>query len=201
MEVAVARPAEEQVTAQATDDLLGRDGRRHARLGEQRSLVLAAVLAGALVLAIVTGAVLSLQYAQRDTSPAPSLSAAGSDAERRKVQEAVAVFAANLNSYSVRDIGGYRARIAPLLTPGFGKSFDLAVDNTVSMVKATHMRSEGEVLATAITAIDERTATAMVVADAEVTSDLGERQRHFRWKVTLVKQGGKWLVDNFTPVA
>lgn len=201
MEVAAARSSEQQVMEPSTHDELDRADRARPRLGEQASVVLTVVLACALVVALVTGVVLSVQYAQRERPAPASAATAGFEADRREVQEAVAVFAANLNSYSVRDIGGYRARIAPLLTPGFGKSFELAVDNTVSMVKATKMRSDGEVLATAVTSIDARTATAMVVADAEVTSDLGERQRHFRWKVTLVKQGEDWLVDSFTPVA
>jgi hypothetical protein len=41
----------------------------------------------------------------------------------------------------------------------------------------------------------------LVVADAQVSSLLGERQRHFRWKVILVKQDNRWLVDDWQVVA
>jgi hypothetical protein len=170
-------------------------------LGDQASLVLSVVLASALVVALVVGVLLSVQYAQRDSSVVPLATAGAGEEDPQQVQDAVGLFAANLNSYSVRDIGDYRSRIAPLLTDGFRSSFDLAVDNTIAMVKSTRMTSRGEVLSTAVTSLDARTATALVVADAEVTSDIGDRQRHFRWKVSLVKQGDTWLVDNFTPVA
>jgi hypothetical protein len=87
------------------------------------------------------------------------------------------------------------------MTPGFAKSFGLAVDGIVAEVRATKMRSQGQVVQTAVSAIDSDSATALVVADVQVGSSLGDRVRHFRWTVTLVRQGGSWLVDGFEPVA
>jgi hypothetical protein len=121
--------------------------------------------------------------------------------KRRSVQLAVSSFAANLTTYSVDDIGGYKSRLTPLMTAGFAKSFALAVDGIVAQVKATKMRSQGQVVQTAVSAVDSESATALVVADVQVQSSLGDRVRHFRWKVTLVRQSGGWLVDGFEPVA
>lgn len=176
-------------------------------LSPQAQLVLAVVLSCALVAAIVIGVLLAVRYddaagatvaggsSRVDASMARELQ------ERADVQAAVETFVVNLNSYSVKDIDGYKQRLRPLLTPGFAKSFDLAVDNIIAQVRATEMTSEGEVLKTAVSTIDADNATALVVADAHVTSALGERQRHFRWQVTLVKTDDTWLVDNFAPVA
>ena len=201
MEMATARSARRSVTDDENVEGLGADMDSRGRVAAQGRLVLGVGLAATLVVALVAGVLLSVQYAKRDSSVAPLGTAAAGDEDRQRVQDAVGVFAANLNSYSVRDIDDYEERIAPLLTDGFRKSFEIAVDNTIAMVKSTRMTSRGEVLSVAVTSVDAHTATALVVADAEVSSDLGERQRHFRWKVSLVKQADGWLVDNFTPVA
>jgi hypothetical protein len=39
-----------------------------------------------------------------------------------------------------------------------------------------------------------------VVADANVKTVFDNRARHFRWDVSLRKVGGRWLVDDFSPV-
>jgi len=182
------------------DDLQQRSG---SGLSAQARLVVTVVLACAFVVAITAGVLLSLRYA--DTNGQAEASRSGSSItkeqqEREDVQAAVSAFVANLNSYSVKDIDGYQDRLKPLLTPGFAQSFDLAVENIVAQVKATNMTSEGEVLSTAVSSIDPNSATALVVADATVKSALGDRLRHFRWRVSLIKSEGTWLIDDFKPV-
>lgn len=177
--------------------------RRRFGLSAVGRLVLAVVLGCALLAAVAGGVLLTLRYAQDDSEvggASVNASMAQQLRERQKVQAAVSAFVANLNSYSVRDVDGYKQRLTPLLTPGFAQSFDLAVSHIVDQVKATRMTSEGEILSTAVSSMDPHNATALVVADAHVTSALGERIRHFRWKVTLVKRADTWLVDNFEPV-
>jgi hypothetical protein len=119
---------------------------------------------------------------------------------RRDAQLAVSSFAVNFNNYSVDDIGNYKQRMLPLMTDGFAKSFTYAVDGIVTEVKATKMSSTGKVVQTAVSSIDADRATVLVVADVDVTSALGDRERHFRWKVSVVHRNDAWLVDNFEPV-
>ncbi len=202
MEVAPARPVgdDAQVSEGETAAELEPRG---VGLSDQARLVLAVVLSCALIAAVVTGIVVTVRYAGDDDSTTGSKVDSSLSAEldaRDDVQTAVGAFVANLNSYSVDDIDGYKERITPLLTTGFAESFDLAIDNIVSQVKATNMTSDGEVLKTAVSTLDRDSATALVVADAHVTSALGERQRHFRWKVSLVNTEGDWLIDDFQPV-
>ncbi|MEP6666796.1 MAG: hypothetical protein ABJA81_10135 [Nocardioidaceae bacterium] len=173
-----------------------------AGLSDQARLVLAVVLSCALVAAVVTGIVVSVRYVEGNDSTTSKVDTSLSNElkARDDVQSAVSAFVANLNSYSVDDIDGYKKRLTPLLTSGFAESFGLAVDNIVTQVKATDMTSDGKILKTAVSNLDRDSATALVVADAHVTSALGERQRHFRWKVSLVNTDGDWLIDDFKPV-
>jgi hypothetical protein len=159
------------------------------------TLALAATLLGGLAWG-------GVQITSQTSADSPSSGSLGAElSQRRAVQLAVSSFAANLTTYSVDDIGGYQARLTPLMTPGFAKSFGLAVDGIVAEVKATKMKSQGQVVQTAVSAVDSESATALVVADVQVESSLGDRVRHFRWKVTLLRQGAGWLVDGFEPVA
>jgi hypothetical protein len=175
--------------------------RPHPRLSPPARLATATVLVLVLLGGVAWGAVQTL----RDDAAVVGTPASGSLAtelsQRRAVQLAVSSFAANLTTYSVDDIGGYKSRLSPLMTAGFAKSFGLAVDGIVAEVKATKMTSQGQVVQTAVSAVDSDSATALVVADVQVQSSLGDRVRHFRWKVTLLRQGGSWLVDGFEPVA
>lgn len=71
-------------------------------------------------------------------------------------------------------------------------------------MQTTKLKSDGEVLRTAVAQIDDQSATALVIADAHATSVFGERVRHFRWKVSLVRDpddANHWLVDDFEAVA
>jgi hypothetical protein len=182
-----------------TDVVSGGLGGRGTSLSPGVRWVVAVGLVVVLVGGLAWGAA---QIVADDTaSPGSAGSLAGELSERRSAQLAVSAFAANLTTYTVDDIGGYKARLTPLMTPGFAKSFGLAVDGIVAEVRATKMRSQGQVVQTAVSAIDSDSATALVVADVQVGSSLGDRVRHFRWTVTLVRQGGSWLVDGFEPVA
>jgi hypothetical protein len=167
-----------------------------------RLVVLAAVGAGLLGGLAWGGAELARgDEASGSVAAGGSASVSAELSQRRAVQLAVSSFAANLTTYSVDDVGGYKTRLTPLMTPGFAKSFGLAVDGIVAEVKATKMTSRGQVVQTAVSTLDSHSATALVVADVQVGSSLGDRVRHFRWKVSLVRDSGGWLVDGFEPVA
>jgi hypothetical protein len=180
-------------------------GRPPALLGWQPSAragwFLTAGLAVALIAALIWGISLVRRLDDDSSRTSPTESLTGQAQARRDVQLAVSSFAANFNNYSVQDIGAYKQRMLPLMTEEFAKSFRYAVDGIVTEVKATKMTSTGQVVQTAISSIDATHATALVVADVDITSALGDRQRHFRWKVSVVQAGDGWLVDDFQPVA
>lgn len=175
--------------------------RRSAGLSDTARLVLAVVLVCALVVAVATGIFLVLQ---RNDSSSSSLNVDATMRaqleQRAEIQSAAEAFVVNLNSYSQGDFAGYRDRLAPLVTPNFMQAFVLTLDSMEKLVDSTKMTSEGTVLQTAVSTMDSDSATALVVADAQVSSLLGERKRHFRWKVILVNKDGTWVVDDWQAV-
>jgi hypothetical protein len=165
-----------------------------------RTLLHAGLVLG-LAAALIWGIALVQRIGADDAAGADAGSIEGQSQARRDVQLAVSSFATNFNNYSVDDIGAYKQRMMPLMTAAFAKSFQYAVDGIVTEVKATRMTSSGTVVQTAVSSIDDAHATVLVVADVDISSALGDRERHFRWKVTVVRDGDAWLVDDFAPVA
>jgi hypothetical protein len=156
------------------------------------SLGLSAALLVALAFAVVMTIV--------GSAGEPTATSTQESAERAEVQRVASAFAVNVNTYSSADIDSYAQRVRPLLTDQFVSSFDQAIKGIVSQVKATKLKSKGEVLVTGVSAVDPDSATVLVVSDADVSSSVGSQARHFRWQVDLVRQSGKWLVNGFQPM-
>jgi Mce-associated membrane protein len=124
-------------------------------------------------------------------------------AEQRNRAEAVRVaehFTAQVNNYDSATIDEYQSSVGPLLTTKFRTGFTKTMEQIVASVKQAEVKSEGDVVASAVASVDPDSADVLVVADARVQTVLDTRVRHFRWEVSLVKVDGKWRVDNFTPV-
>jgi Mce-associated membrane protein len=120
---------------------------------------------------------------------------------RADVVRAAERFTVQVNNYGGSSIDGYESSITPMLSPKFKGEFDKAMQNIVASVKQAKMSSKGQVLTSAVGSVDPDSAQVLVVADANVKTVFDTRARHFRWEVSLVKLDGRWLVDNFTPVA
>jgi Mce-associated membrane protein len=124
-------------------------------------------------------------------------------AEQQNRTEAVRVaehFTAQVNNYDSATIDEYQSSVVPLLTTKFRTGFTKTMEQIVASVKEAEVRSQGEVVTSAVANVDPDSADVLVVADARVQTILDTRVRHFRWEVSLVKVDGKWRVDNFTPV-
>ena len=110
-------------------------------------------------------------------------------------------FAVSVNNYDSASVDDYKASVGELLSTKFSAEFETAMEDIVAQVQEAQMTSQGEVLASGVATLDDDSARVLVVADANVKTVFDERQRHFRWEVSLVKVDGEWLVDDFTPVA
>ncbi len=124
-------------------------------------------------------------------------------AEQQARTEAVRVaehFTAQVNNYDNTTIDEYQSSVTPLLTTKFRTEFAKAMKDIVASVKQAEVKSEGEVVTSAVASVDPDSAEVLVVADATVQTVFDTRARHFRWEVALVEVDGEWLVDNFTPV-
>ncbi|MGH3383933.1 MAG: hypothetical protein ACRDO1_05105 [Nocardioidaceae bacterium] len=157
---------------------------------------LAVVVAALALLVVAGGVVLAVGRDDGGTS------ASSDPALRNEVKRVASSFAANVNTYSADDVDGYRKNVEPLLTPTFNKSFSKSIDDIVSQMKQAKVTSKGEVKSAGVSSLDADSAVVLVVCDADVTSSYGERARHFRWRVDLVRDdaGSDWLVDEFKPV-
>jgi Mce-associated membrane protein len=176
------------VSPRPHDDSAG-DGRSRLRWGITAFLAVVAVVAAvALVLEITM-----LRPRFEEVSSAQR--------SRSDVTAAAERFAVQVNNYDVSSVDDYQASITPLLSPKFKGEFDKAMTDIVRSVKQAKMTSKGEVLTSAVASLDPDSAQVLVVSDASVKTVFDTRARHFRWEVSLVKIDGKWLVDNFTPVA
>lgn len=120
---------------------------------------------------------------------------------RSDVVRAAERFTVQVNNYDVASVDDYQASVTSLLSPKFKDEFEKAMTDIVTSVKQAKMTSKGEVLNSAVASLDPDSAQVLVVSDASVKTVFDSRARHFRWEVSLVKIDGRWLVDNFTPVA
>ncbi len=119
---------------------------------------------------------------------------------RRDVVSVAERFTVQANNYDPESVDDYKASVSAMLSTKFRDEFDKAMQDIVTQVQQAKMDSEGTVLAAGVASLDQDSAQVLVVADADVKTVFDNRQRHFRWEVSLVKVDGAWLVDDFTPV-
>ena len=125
--------------------------------------------------------------------------------EARQADRAAAVSAAErfvvlFNTYDATTMDDYRDEMAKVLTAEAKADFEEAVAQIAASVEQVDMKSQGQVLTSAVATADGDSARVLVVADADVDASYGKRARHFRWEVDLQKVQGSWLVDDFTAV-
>lgn len=120
---------------------------------------------------------------------------------RADVARVAEQFTVSVNNYDSKSVDDYKASVSGLLSTKFKADFDKAMEDIVTSVQEAQMDSQGKVLASGVATVDQDSARVLVAADADVKTVFDNRQRHFRWEVSLVKVDGRWLVDDFTPVA
>lgn len=134
--------------------------------------------------------------------------------QREQVKAAADKFVGRVNTYGPEDIGSdkktmpeYRKEVGALLTPKFEKSFLGNVAFAEATVVQQGVGRTANVHSTAVAGLDEDSATVLVVAElaisypkAEGSEERVEAARQLaRTEVELVKQNGKWLVDDWYP--
>ena len=105
------------------------------------------------------------------------------------------------------DQGGmptYRERVGEVITPKFKASFEKEAGVAEQLVAQGQAARVAEVFATGVSDVDPDSATALVAGTFTDTYVVeGEAVEGepvpFRIEVSLVKIGGEWLVDDFTP--
>lgn len=122
---------------------------------------------------------------------------------RADVAQVARDFTVAVNNYDTASADEYKSTVSDFLSTKFRSDFDKTMQDILTQFQGTQMKSEGKVLSSGVATIDDDSARVLVVADANVTTSVAKQglQRHFRWEISLVKVDGKWLVDDFRPVA
>ena len=135
----------------------------------------------------------------------------GVQAEREQVMTQSEQFMLRVNTYGpdLLDSRGqmpkYRALVEQIITPKFKTSFDQGVAAAEQTVAKAGVGRTAKVFAVGVSAIDADSATALVAGSftnsyPKGQSRINDQPEPFRVKIMLVKTGGKWLVDDFSPV-
>lgn len=127
----------------------------------------------------------------------------GSVAERDRVRDAAADFATGMMSYDHDDLDGLRQRVADGATDAFadvvGTTLEDGLADRITGLGASSTATVHRVLVDTPT---DGTAHAVVVLDVTITSDEGARELTDAYvELTLVRRGGRWLVDDLTRLA
>ncbi|MBM0125867.1 hypothetical protein [Pimelobacter simplex] len=110
-------------------------------------------------------------------------------------------FATSVNTYDVTDVPAYTDRVSALLTEPFAEQFRASTDGLLAAYAETGLKSRGKVRQAAVDSIDSDSAQVLVAVDAETTpAGLLTNPPRLRWEVSLVREKGAWLVDDFRAV-
>lgn len=127
---------------------------------------------------------------------------AAEEQAQSQVVRAAERFTVQVNTYDSGSINTYSKAMNTMMSPKFKADYKKVIDQLSSTIKQAKVTSKGEVLSSAVASLDTDSAQVLVVSDASVKTVFDPNvARHFRWEVSLVKIGGTWLVNDFSPVA
>lgn len=136
--------------------------------------------------------------------------------ERDQVMSLTDQFVKRLGTYSpdMLDQSGqmpeYRTQVREVITPKFAADFDKEVATAEQLVAQGGITRTADVFATAVSSIDDDSARVLVAGAFTDSYDRGTGKKArtvdqeplpFRFTVDLVMIGGRWLVDDFSPVS
>ena len=131
----------------------------------------------------------------------PQLAPYEDPAARQEVRAAAEQFATAINTYDVTDLDPYVKRVKPLLTDDLAEQFEASTQDLLANFAETKIISKGSVKQVAISSMDADSAeTLAAITVATLPENLQFGQPRLRWRISLVKVDGKWLVDNFANV-
>jgi hypothetical protein len=137
--------------------------------------------------------------------------------ERDAVMSQTQQFVLRLNTYGPKDLDssghlpGYQKQVDAVITPKFAADFESSgLPIAEQTVKQAGYARTAQVFGVGVQSIDSDSAVALVAAGlkgsyadpkrphSDKRVDAGEDV--LRWEVDLVKTGGSWLVDDYSPV-
>ena len=174
------------------------------------------------ILAVVFAAVIVaclgvLGYGLVSDSDAAADGSADDQATREAVMSQADQFVLRVNTYGPGDLDdnnalpGYAERVREVITAKFAVSFDENLTLAEQSVSQAGYARDVDLYATGVESADSDQAVVLVAGvingsypDSSAAAEDGDRvefePQPFRFKVTLVKTEGEWLVDDFAPL-
>jgi hypothetical protein len=173
-----------------------------ARTGSTRGWIALAVVALTVVVGVGALATLVVGHHRSGSwfSAGDSAQVPG-ETERARVEATAEQFCLRVDQFDGSNPDAYRKSVTAMLTTKYKAEFDKSFQQVEQLGIQSGQKGQGAVKASGIQDLDSDSATVLVAHDNTITSPDGTVQRHHRWVVSLVKVGGKWLVDDFTQVS
>jgi Mce-associated membrane protein len=171
------------------------DPGEHGRPASRASARLLRIVTLVLAVVLVAGIGVALWFAHQVR--------ASDDEQHQRAQavNAASQFALRMDTFDGKDIDAYSKKVQELLTTKYKSEFDKQFEPFKQVYSQAQAVGTGKVVMSGVASYDPDSATVLVVHDGSVKSKLGQSQvRHQRWTIDLVKVGGRWLVDDFSPV-
>lgn len=131
----------------------------------------------------------------------PQYPAEADPAVRQDVRAAAERFAAGVNTYDVKDLDEYTRRVTPMLTDELATQFAASTQDLLAKFADTGIVATGTADHVAIDTLDADSAVAIAsISVSTEPANVQYGQPQLRWRIDLVRQGGRWLVDNFANV-
>ncbi len=153
------------------------------------------------VIALVLVSLISLSIGVAALVRGPQLTPEEDRAVRQDVRAATERFAAAVNTYDVKNLDPYVAKVKPMLTDDLAEQFEASTQDLLSKFAEAGIVSKGTVDQVAIDSVDADSAvTLAAITITTEPANVQYGQPQLRWKVSLVRKGDTWLIDNFSNV-
>lgn len=132
----------------------------------------------------------------------PDIPAYAESSQRQDVRAATERFAAGINTYDVTDLDPYVERMTPLMTEDLAEQFEVSTQDLLARFAEAEIVTKGTVDQVAIDSIDGDSAEALAAVTVTTEPEnVAYGKPRLRWRVSLVREDGEWLVDSFADVA
>ncbi len=159
-----------------------------------RSRLLDGALVVVTLVALAVGTVLLVR--------GPEVPTYAETSQRQEVRAATERFAAGINTYDVTDLDPYVERMTPLMTDDLAEQFKVSTQDLLARFAEAKIVTQGDVDQVAIDSIDGDSAEALAAITVTTEPEnVAFGKPRLRWRVSLVREDGDWLVDGFADVA
>jgi hypothetical protein len=149
-----------------------------------------AAIAGLLVVALLL-ALFGLQQRSKRQS---------SQRESQQLRQVSGALVAALTTYDYQNMADWKSRFLVHAVGSLRNSFNQLAPGTEQLVIGTHQRSTGTIQDVFVGPVQGGRAATMVVANVTVTGLSGTRQFATHDRLSLLKVGGRWQVDDLESV-